>query len=98
MIRMLRNICVVPHATLSSERLTVDRYKENEYDFPQLILSFQFLRIKKKKFFFTLDFSNVGFQNESPEDVLLRHADFFELKETEILGAQEKLLPLLLTT
>lgn len=37
----------------------------------------------------------IGFQNQSPQDVPLWYMNYFELKETETLGAQEKLLLLL---
>lgn len=35
-----------------------------------------------------------GVQNRPPQNVLLWHADYFELKAVEILQVHEKLLPL----
>lgn len=39
----------------------------------------------------------VRVQNRSPQDVLLQYGDYFELKATESLQAQDKHLPLLIT-
>ena len=55
-------------------------------------LEFCKARGREQHMFLWLGFE--GVQNKHPQDVLLWHVDYFEVKATEIMWGQEKRLPL----